>query len=176
MSRVAKSPVVIPAGVQVAITGQHVKVSSGNKVLEHTVHDTVALSHADNQITFTPAANAENWALAGTSRALIANMVHGVSVGFTKELELVGVGYRVKQEGKNLVFTLGYSHPVVFALPDLVTADIDKQTKLTLKSIDKQLLGQIAAKIHELRKPDAYKGKGVRMVGVALKLKEVKKK
>ena len=176
MSRVAKSPVVIPVGVQVAITGQHVKISSGNKVLEHTVHDTVELSHADNQITFRPAVSAENWALAGTSRALVANMVHGVNIGFSKELELVGVGYRVKQEGKNLVFTLGYSHPVVFALPDLVTAEIDKQTKLTLKSIDKQLLGQIAAKIHELRKPDAYKGKGVRMVGVALKLKEVKKK
>ena len=176
MSRVAKNPIKIPSSVQVDINGQHVKVSSGKHVLEHHVHDSVEICREDNNLTFKPAANAENWALSGTSRALVANMVQGISVGFTKELELVGVGYRVKQEGKNLVFTLGYSHPIHFPLPDLVEASIEKNTKLTLKSIDKQLVGQIAAKIHELRKPDAYKGKGVRMVGVALKLKEVKKK
>ncbi|MEC8064292.1 MAG: 50S ribosomal protein L6 [Pseudomonadota bacterium] len=175
MSRVAKDPIVVPEGVQVDIEDQHVTVKKGSASLNHSVHDTVVINQTDAKITFHPA-NGNDWALAGTSRALVANMVHGVHVGFTKELELVGVGYRVKQEGRTLVFTLGYSHPINFPLPDNVDATIEKQTKLTLKSIDKQLVGQTAANIHRLRQPDAYKGKGVRMVGVQLKLKEVKKK
>ena len=175
MSRVAKDPIVIPDGVQIDINDQHVTVKKGSVSLNHSVHDTVVINQADASITFHPS-NGNDWALAGTSRALVANMVHGVHAGFTKELELVGVGYRVKQEGRTLVFTLGYSHPINFPLPDNVDATIEKQTKLTLKSVDKQLVGQTAANIHRLRQPDAYKGKGVRMVGVQLKLKEVKKK
>ena len=176
MSRVAKNPVLIPNGLKVTLDGQNFSVTNGKHTLSHVVHESVKITDNGSEgFTFSPASDV-SWALSGTSRSLVANMVTGIHKGFTKELELVGVGYRVKQEGKNLVFTLGYSHPVIFPLPDLVEATIDKQTKLTIKSIDKQLLGQVAANIHKLRKPDAYKGKGVRMVGVQLKLKEVKKK
>ena len=176
MSRVAKDPIIIPESVTIDIRDQHVTVTASGKTLSHTVHESVCICQDDTGITFKPASNDDTWALSGTSRALVANMVRGVTEGFSKQLELVGVGYRVKQQGNELTFTLGYSHPIVFVLPDMVEAKVDNQTKLTLTSIDVQLVGQVAANIARLRRPDAYKGKGVRMVGEPLKLKEVKKK
>lgn len=181
MSRVAKSPVVLPAGVSMQIKGQIVEVSNSNHTLSHTVHQDVAINQGETGVHFSPVKGIDNWALAGTSRALVANMVTGLSTGYTVVLELFGVGYRVKQEGQKLIFNLGYSHPVEFVLPDMVTASIEKQLELTLKSVDKHLLGQVSANIVRLRKPDAYKGKGVRTKKglkrlVQLKLKEVKKK
>ena len=181
MSRVAKSPIVLPAGISMQIKGQIVEVSNSKHTLSHTVHQDVVINQGENGVHFSPAEGIDNWALAGTSRALVANMVVGLSEGYTVVLELFGVGYRVKQEGQKLVFNLGYSHPVEFVLPDMVTASIEKQLELTLSSVDKHLLGQVSANIVRLRKPDAYKGKGVRTKKglkrlVQLKLKEVKKK
>ena len=177
MSRVAKKPIMTNgAGVEFVIVGQTITVKSSKASLSHQVHSSVAICHADNVLSFKPQYETESWALAGTTRALVANMLKGVTTGFKKELELVGVGYRVKLEGRSLHFNLGYSHPIVFPLPDSVQATIEKQVSLTLTSYDKQVLGQCAANIVSLRKPDAYKGKGIRYKHVLLKLKEVKKK
>lgn len=176
MSRVAKKPIQLPTGVELNVCGQDVTVKSSKGVLKHTVHQSVKIESSQNGFTFLPLSDSDNWALAGTTRALVANMVEGLSKGYTRELELVGVGYKVKAEGTILVFSLGYSHPIHFSLPEGVTASIDKQVLLTLTSADKQLLGQCAANIRKLRKPDAYKGKGVRAKWLTLKLKEVKKK
>lgn len=177
MSRVAKKPIMTNTpGVNFQFNGQTITVSSSKATLAHDVHSSVCIKHADNALTFEPVGHADSWALAGTTRALVANMLTGVTTGYTKELELVGVGYRVKLEGRSLHFNLGYSHPIVYDLPENVQASIEKQVALTLTSHDKQALGQCAANIVSLRKPDAYKGKGVRYKHVLLKLKEVKKK
>ena len=177
MSRVAKKPIhYLNSGVDVSIENQTIKMKSPKGALEHVVHPTVMIEQQDNVLTFAPKSPQDTWALSGTTRALVSNMLEGLSKGYSKELELVGVGYRVKQEGNQLHFTLGYSHPIVYTLPEAVTAVVDKQVNLTLTSYDKHALGQCAANIIKLRKPDAYKGKGVRVKGKLLKLKEVKKK
>ena len=177
MSRVAKKPIMTnTSGVNFEFTGQKITVSSSKASLAHEVHPSVCIKHTDDALTFEPVEHSDNWALAGTTRALVANMLIGVTTGYTKELELVGVGYRVKLEGRSLHFNLGYSHPIVYELPESIQASIEKQVTLTLTSHDKQALGQCAANIVSLRKPDAYKGKGVRYKHVPLKLKEVKKK
>ncbi|MEC8460773.1 MAG: 50S ribosomal protein L6 [Pseudomonadota bacterium] len=176
MSRVAKKDLQIPSGVDFIVKDQFVTVKKGSNQLSHTVHSTVKIQQTEKGYIFEPYDSNDTWALAGTTRAILANLVEGVANGYTKELELVGVGYRVKLEGNTLVFSLGYSHSINFPLPKNVAATVDKNVNLTLKSIDKQLLGQVAADIISLRKPDAYKGKGVRVKGKVLKLKEVKKK
>jgi large subunit ribosomal protein L6 len=181
MSRVARKPIEVPEGITLSVEGQKVEVSNGKLTLNHVVHDDVVINHGDSGVHFSPSASAVNWALAGTSRALVANMVAGLHKSYEIELETVGVGYRVKQEGQKLVFTLGYSHPVEFLLPEHVEASVDKQVHLVIKSPIKALLGQTAANIIKLRKPDSYKGKGVQLKRgikrlVKLKLKEVKKK
>ena len=178
MSRVAKKPVVIPSSVKFDFVDNVMTVSNGSKKLSQTLHPSVELVRADDRVSFTPKVEQSklNWAMAGTTRALVANMVSGVTDGFTVDLQLVGVGYRAKKDGRNVVFTLGKSHPDVFEIPEIVDVAIDKDVNISLKSIDKQIVGQVAANMVALRKPDAYKGKGVRRVGVALKLKEVKKK
>ena len=178
MSRVAKKTISIPSGVTFVCEDQLMVVSSGNHKLTQPLHPTVELVKTEDGISFKPVDNSEkaNWAMAGTTRALLANMIKGVTDGFTINLQLVGVGYRAKQQGNQVTFTLGKSHPDVFTLPDAVSINIEKDVNITLKSIDKQLLGQVAAKMISLRVPDAYKGKGVRKVGAVLKLKEVKKK
>lgn len=178
MSRVAKKEIVIPSGVTLNVENNTIMVSSGSKKLHQALCESVELKNEENKLTFSPADKSENacWAMAGTTRALVANMISGVTSGFSRQLQLVGVGYRAKLEGRKVVFTLGKSHPDVYHLPDLVDVSIEKDVTLTLTSINKQLLGQVAAEMMALRKPDAYKGKGVRRVGVALKLKEVKKK
>tara|TARA_B100001989_G_scaffold251557_1_gene231020 strand:+ start:531 stop:1067 length:537 start_codon:yes stop_codon:yes gene_type:complete len=178
MSRVAKKEIAIPSGVQYDYTDGIITISNGNKVLKQSLHPEVEIVKTDSGLSFKPAdtSGRVHWAMAGTTRALVANMVKGVTEGFKIDLQLVGVGYRAKMDGRKVVFTLGKSHPDVFMLPEGIEISIEKDVNITLKSIDKQLLGQVAANMMALRKPDAYKGKGVRMVGKVLKLKEVKKK
>ena len=181
MSRVAKKIIKIPDSIKVAINGQKIDVSNSKLTLSHTVHNTVVINNDEEGLHFSPSKDAKNWALAGTSRALVANMVTGLSTGYEVVLETVGVGYRVKLEGRNLIFTLGYSHPVIYPLPEHVDASVDKQVQLTIKSPVKALLGQVTANIIALRPPNSYSGKGVQLKKglkrlVKLKLKEVKKK
>ena len=179
MSRVAKKEITIPSSVNFECANGVIKVSNGNKSLSQPLHPSVQMEKSDTGVSFSPIVHSgerECWAMAGTTRALVANMVKGVTEGFTIGLQLVGVGYRAKLEGRKVVFTLGKSHPDVFQLPDGVDVQIEKDVNMSLSSIDKQLLGQVAANMVALRKPDAYKGKGVRRAGVTLKLKEVKKK
>ena len=181
MSRVAKKVIKIPSNINIAINGQKIDVSNSSLTLSHVVHDTVVINKVEEGLHFSPTEDAKNWALAGTSRALVANMVIGLTEGYEVILQTIGVGYRVKLEGRSLVFTLGYSHPVVFPLPDHVEASVDKQVQLTLKSPIKSLIGQVTANIIKLRKPNSYSGKGVQLKKgikriVKLKLKEVKKK
>lgn len=177
MSRIAKAPVEIPAGVEVTLSGQEITVKGGNGTLSRTINDAVELTKADNQLTFAPregVAGAD--AQAGTARALVNNMVEGVTKGFEKKLELVGVGYRAQAKGKVVSLTLGFSHPVEHELPDGVTAECPSQTEVVLKSADKQLVGQVAADIRAYRKPEPYKGKGVRYSDEVVRRKEAKKK
>lgn len=178
MSRVAKKEISIPNSVQFDCTDGIITISNGSKVLKQPLHSEVEIVKTESGLSFKPAEveGRTRWAMAGTFRALVANMVKGVTEGFKIDLQLVGVGYRAKMDGRKVVFTLGKSHPDVYILPDSVEISIEKDVNITLKSIDKQLLGQVAANMIALRKPDAYKGKGVRMVGKVLKLKEVKKK
>jgi large subunit ribosomal protein L6 len=177
MSRVAKAPVQIPAGVEVTLSGQDIKVKGPIGELSRTVHELVTVSHADNMITTTVAVeNSASWAQAGTARALINNMIIGVSKGFEKKLVLNGVGYRAKAEGQNLNLALGYSHPINHTIPTELTVETPVQTEVVLKGADKQLVGQVAANIRAYRKPEPYKGKGIRYSDEIVRRKEAKKK
>ncbi|OZG70896.1 50S ribosomal protein L6 [Hahella sp. CCB-MM4] len=177
MSRVAKSPVQIPAGVEVKLDGQQVNVKGSKGALSIDIHSTVEIKQEDGQLTFEPKGGSKNaWAMAGTTRALINNMVVGVTQGFEKKLELIGVGYRAQAQGKALNLTLGFSHPVVYDLPEGVTAETPSQTEIMIRGIDKQKVGQVAAEIRSIRPPEPYKGKGVRYGGEQVRVKEAKKK
>ena len=177
MSRVANSPVEVPAGVDVTLKGQDITVKGSNGTLALEIHDRVEVKQDDKVLTFTARDGAKQArALAGTTRALINNMVVGVSKGFEKKLQLNGVGYRAKASGKTVNLTLGFSHPVDYSLPEGVTAESPSQTEIVLKSADKQLLGQVAAEIRGFRPPEPYKGKGVRYADEYVRRKEAKKK
>ncbi|MDP7593679.1 MAG: 50S ribosomal protein L6 [Litorilituus sp.] len=177
MSRVAKAPVVVPAGVTVTLSGQDIKVKGPVGELSRTIHSFVAVSQEENQIKTTVACDDKNaWAQAGTARALINNMIEGVSKGFEKKLLLQGVGYRAKAAGKSLDLSLGFSHPIKHAIPDGITVETPSQTEVVLKGADKQLVGQTAANIRAYRKPEPYKGKGVRYADEHVRRKEAKKK
>ena len=177
MSRVAKAPVVIPAGVDVKIDGQVITITGKNGELTRTVHDAVEVKHADNALTFAPREGFANaWAQAGTTRALLNAMVVGVTEGFTKKLQLVGVGYRAAVKGNSVNLALGFSHPVEHALPAGITAECPSQTEIVLKGADKQLIGQVAADLRAYRRPEPYKGKGVRYADEVVRTKEAKKK
>jgi large subunit ribosomal protein L6 len=177
MSRVAKAPVVVPAGVTVTLSGQDIKVKGPIGELSRTIHSAVVVSQEENNIITNIVADVKGaWAQAGTTRALINNMVEGVSKGFEKKLVLNGVGYRAKAAGKSLNLSLGLSHPVNHAIPDGVTVETPSQTEINLKSADKQLVGQTAADIRAYRKPEPYKGKGIRYVDEYVRRKEAKKK
>jgi large subunit ribosomal protein L6 len=177
MSRVAKAPVVIPAGVEVKLDGQVISIKGKNGELSRTIHDAVIVKFEDNEVTFAPREGAANaWAQAGTARALINSMVIGVTTGFTKKLQLVGVGYRAQMKGNVVGLSLGYSHPIEHQLPAGVTAECPTQTEIVLKSADKQLIGQVAADIRAYRRPEPYKGKGVRYADEVVRTKEAKKK
>ena len=177
MSRVAKAPVAIPAGVTVTLSGQDIKVKGPVGELSHTIHSLVEVSQEGNTIKTGIASDDKGaWAQAGTTRALINNMIEGVSKGFEKKLVLNGVGYRAKAAGKNLNLSLGFSHPVDHAIPEGITVETPSQTEISLKGADKQLVGQTAANIRAYRKPEPYKGKGVRYVDEYVRRKEAKKK
>ena len=177
MSRVAKAPVAVPAGVTVTLSGQDITVKGPVGELSRTVHSFVSISQVENEIITTIACDDRNaWAQAGTARALINNMVEGVSKGFEKKLVLQGVGYRAKAAGQSLDLSLGFSHPISHAIPVGITVETPSQTEITLKGVDKQLVGQTAANIRAYRKPEPYKGKGVRYSDEFVRRKEAKKK
>ena len=177
MSRVAKAPVLVPAGVTITLSGQDIKVKGPVGELSRTIHSDVVVSQEESSIITNIVADVKGaWAQAGTTRALINNMVEGVSKGFEKKLVLNGVGYRAKAAGKNLNLSLGFSHPVDHTIPEGITVETPSQTEITLKGADKQLVGQTAANIRAYRKPEPYKGKGIRYSDENVRRKEAKKK
>lgn len=177
MSRVAKAPVVVPAGVEVKLNGQEITIKGKNGELSRSINNAVVISQEDGAIKFAPREGATDaWAQAGTARALINSMVIGVTEGFTKKLQLVGVGYRAQLKGNAVGLSLGFSHPIEHKLPAGVTAECPTQTEIILKSADKQLIGQVAADIRSYRRPEPYKGKGVRYADEVVRTKEAKKK
>jgi len=177
MSRVANSPVEVPAGVDVKLQGQDITVKGGKGTLALVVHSNVEVKQDDKTLTFAARDGAkQSRALAGTTRALVNNMVVGVSTGFQKKLVLNGVGYRAKATGKAVNLTLGFSHPIDYELPEGVKAETPSQTEVVLTGADKQLLGQVAAEIRAFRPPEPYKGKGVRYEDEYVRRKEAKKK
>ncbi|WP_435104838.1 50S ribosomal protein L6 [Arhodomonas sp. AD133] len=177
MSRVAKSPVKIPSGVEVKLDGRRVTVKGAKGQLEHEVHHLVNLEQQEDELQCSPTVKKkEAVALAGTTRAVVNNMVTGVSDGFEKRLQLVGVGYRAQAQGQTLNLTLGFSHPVAFPVPDGITVETPSQTEVVVKGVDKQLVGEVAAKIRGFRPPEPYKGKGVRYADERVVMKEAKKK
>ena len=177
MSRVAKAPVELLSGVTVDLKGQLLSVKGGKGNLQQEIHSAVEVKVEDNQIRFAPKdgqANAN--ALAGTMRSLVNNMVEGVANGFEKKLQLVGVGYRAKATSKTLDLTLGFSHPVVYEIPEGITIETPTNTEVIVKGVDKQLIGQVAANIRAYRPPEPYKGKGVKYADEVIRRKEAKKK
>ncbi|MBU0983912.1 MAG: 50S ribosomal protein L6 [candidate division Zixibacteria bacterium] len=164
MSRVGKAPVAIPDKTKIEINGPHVVVTGPLGSLERTIHQDMTAAIEGRELVVTrPSDQKRHRALHGLTRALIANMVEGVSKGYVITLKMVGVGYRAEVRGKTLVLFLGYSHPIVFTPPDGVTFEVlPKESKILVKSIDKELVGQVAAKVRSFRKPEPYKGKGVR--------------
>ena len=177
MSRVAKNPVSIPKGVEVKLSAGEISVKGSGGQLALAYNNAVEVTEADNVLTFASKDGSRTgFSQAGTVRALVNNMVTGVSTGFEKKLQLVGVGYRVAVQGNKLNLTLGFSHPVSYELPKGVTAEATSQTDLVLKSADKQLLGQVASEIRAYRPPEPYKGKGVRYTDEHVVRKEAKKK
>ena len=177
MSRIANNPVGIPSGVEVFLNGRELSVKGSKGSLEMTIDNQVDIKHEDDVLMFSAANNGKkSGALAGTYRSLVNNMVVGVSEGFTKALQLQGVGYRAQAQGKKLNLTLGFSHPIEYEIPDGIEVETPSQTEVVVKGIDKQLVGQVSAEIRAFRPPEPYKGKGVRYANEHVKRKEAKKK
>ena len=177
MSRIANTPVSVPNGVEVSISGQELNVKGARGNLSLTMHELVEISQEEDALKLKAAENSkQSVALAGTFRSLVNNMVTGVSTGFRKELELQGVGYRAQVRGRQLNLSLGFSHPVVYEAPEGVEIETPSQTQVIVKGIDKQLVGQVSAEIRAFRPPEPYKGKGVRYVDEYVRRKEAKKK
>jgi large subunit ribosomal protein L6 len=177
MSRVAKNPVAIPGGVEIKIAGGDLSIKGPLGVLSHRVHPSVSVERQGDALSFSAREGAVNAnALSGTTRALVNNMVMGVTKGFERKLTLVGVGYRAQVQGDKLNLTLGFSHPVVYQLPAGVKAETPTQTEIIIKGIDKQQVGQVAAEVRAYRAPEPYKGKGVRYSDEKVVIKETKKK
>ena len=177
MSRIASNPVVVPKGVEVTLSGQEISVKGTKGSLAWQVHADVEVAQVEGELTFAArSASKAARALSGTTRALVNNMVKGVSEGFEKRLELQGVGYRAQAQGKKLTMQLGFSHPVVYELPDGVEAQTPSQTEIVISGVDNQLVGQVSAEIRAFRPPEPYKGKGVRYLGERVRRKEAKKK
>ncbi|MBI2525313.1 MAG: 50S ribosomal protein L6 [Candidatus Rokubacteria bacterium] len=176
MSRIGKKPIPIPQGVTVAIAGPTVRVDGPRGKLSHTLPAGVSVAADGSVLTVARASDQRTVrALHGLTRSLLANMVHGVKTGFERKLEIVGIGYRAQVAGQNLQLALGYSHPVIFPLPEGVQAEVEKQVSITLRGADKALLGQTAAKLRALRKPDPYKGKGIKYADEHIRRKVGKK-
>jgi large subunit ribosomal protein L6 len=172
MSRIGRLPITVPGGVDVAIEGQHVSVKGPKGSLSYTVPEPLTVVREDAEVKVTrPDDEGKSRALHGLSRTLIANMVIGVTDGYRKTLEIVGVGYRVQARGQNLEFSLGYSHSITVTPPEGISFRVEAPTRFVVEGIDKQQVGEISAKIHKLRKPDPYKGKGVRYQGEQVRRK-----
>ena len=172
MSRIGRMPVVIPSGVDVNIDGRQVHVKGPKGELSLEITPPIEVQQTDGVITVTrPSDEGEVRALHGLSRSLIANMVTGVTEGYRKTMEIVGVGYRVQAKGQDLEFALGFSHPVPVTAPDGITFRVETPTRFVVEGIDKQQVGEVAANIRKLRKPDPYKGKGVRYQGEQIRRK-----
>lgn len=166
MSRIGKAPIAIPSGVDITITGQHVTVKGPKGTLSRVIPGEIIVRQEDSTLFVErPNDERQNRSLHGLCRTLVSNMVIGVTDGFSKELEIVGVGYRAEAQGANLRLALGFSHPVNVPAPDGITFEIPVQTRIIIKGIDKELVGQVAANIRSIRKPEPYKGKGVRYAG-----------
>ncbi|CBL43963.1 50S ribosomal protein L6 [gamma proteobacterium HdN1] len=176
MSRIAKNPIALPAGVKAECSSDQVRISGPLGALEFRFNSDVAVAVDGNALRITATESAENSAMSGTTRAILNNMVTGVSKGFERKLELVGVGYRAQAKGNVVSLSLGLSHPLDYELPVGVSAATPTQTEIVLKSIDKHLLGHVAAQIRSFRPPEPYKGKGVRYAGEVIRQKEAKKK
>ncbi len=177
MSRVAKNPVTLPAKVDVAITADAIAVSGPMGKLSLPLCGSVKVAREGDAITFAAANDSQHsGAMSGTVRALVANMVRGVSEGFSKKLTLIGVGYKAQAQGNVLNLDLGYSHPVNHKMPAGVTVETPSQTEIIIKGADKQVVGQVAAQVRAYRKPEPYKGKGVRYADEVVIIKETKKK
>jgi large subunit ribosomal protein L6 len=174
MSRVAKKPVALPKGVDCQVQAGAITVKGPKGTLKMTAHAGVDVAVNGSEVQLN-SKDQTNTKMAGTMRSLINNMVKGVSEGYSKKLELVGVGYRAAMQGKDLNLTLGFSHPVVFKAPEGITIEVPVQTEIMIKGADKQRVGEVAAKIRSFRPPEPYKGKGVRYSGERITLKEAKK-
>jgi large subunit ribosomal protein L6 len=173
MSRIGRLPVPVPSGVEVAIDGRTVNVKGPKGSLSHTVAAPITVERGEDGALLVqrPDDERQSRALHGLSRTLIANMITGVTEGYSKTLEIVGVGYRVQARGSNLEFALGFSHPVPVTAPEGITFTVESPTRLRVSGIDKQQVGEVAAKIRKIRKPDPYKGKGVRYQGEVVRRK-----
>ena len=177
MSRVGKMPLPLPKGVDVSLTAEQISVKGSLGTLVRPVNALVSVKNEDGKLIFAPANDSvQADAMSGTMRALVANMVNGVSKGFEKKLALVGVGYRAAAAGSKLNLQIGFSHPVAKDMPEGVTVACPTQTEIVIKGSDRQVVGQIAAEVRAIRPPEPYKGKGIRYVGEKVVIKETKKK
>ncbi len=178
MSRVAKQLITVPAGVEITISGNNVKAKGPKGEHNLQLHSSVGIKQDGSELQIVPDLDQSkgSYAIAGTMRSLVNNLVLGVFEGFERKLILNGVGYRAQAQGSNLNLTLGFSHPIVHAMPEGITCETPTQTEVVIKGVDKQVVGQVAAKIRAYRPPEPYKGKGVRYSDEVVSLKEVKKK
>ncbi|VAY02388.1 50S ribosomal protein L6 [Arsenophonus endosymbiont of Aleurodicus dispersus] len=177
MFRLAKKPVIIPVGVEVKLDGQNISIKGKNGELTRTIHKAVEVKYVCNQLTFAQHQSFDDaWAKLGTTRSLLNAMVIGVTEGFTKKLQLIGVGYRAAIKDNIISLSLGYSHPLEYELPAGITAKCPSQTEIVLEGLDKQAIGQVVSELRAYRRPDPYKGKGVRCVDEIVRYKDAKKK
>ncbi|MGA8015615.1 MAG: 50S ribosomal protein L6 [Candidatus Dormiibacterota bacterium] len=172
MSRIGRHPITVPAGVQVTMTGAHVSVSGARGTLERSLPPAMEVQVGDGVVEVRrPTDSSLHRSLHGLTRTLIANMVEGVSAGFTRNLDLVGVGFRASRQGGDLVLTVGYSHPIRYTPPEGVTIEVPAPTQIAISGADKEVVGQVAAKIRSFRKPEPYKGKGIMYRGERIRRK-----
>ena len=172
MSRIGRAPIAVPDGVEISIEGRSVAVKGPKGELSHTLADPITIEHAEGELRLErPTDRGPHRALHGLSRALVANMVAGVSTGFEKRLEIQGVGYRAQLKGKGIELSVGYSHPVQIDAPEGIAFQVPEPTEIIVSGIDKQAVGQIAAEIRAVRPPEPYKGKGIRYLGEAVRRK-----
>lgn len=177
MSRIANAPVSLPSGVEITLNGQQIKVKGSKGELEWNIHELVTVKQEDAELKVSANDGSKQaTALAGTTRALVNNMVTGVTAGFEKKLTIIGVGYRAQAQGQKLNLTLGFSHPVVYEVPAGIKVETPSNTEIVVTGIDKQKVGQVAAEIRAYRKPEPYKGKGVRYADEYVLRKQAKKK
>ena len=176
MSRIGRLPIPVPSGVEVTISGAYVTVKGPKGTLSHTLAEPIAIAKQDDGTLLVTRPNDERLpkALHGLSRTLVANMIQGVTQGYTKSMEIVGVGYRVVPKGRDLEFALGFSHPVIIPAPEGISFAVESPTKFSVSGIDKQQVGEISSNIRKLRKPDPYKGKGIRYLGETIRRKQGK--